>query len=150
MTTFDENSKIWRGPKVPSLYPGNVHLSEISLESLKKTPNRVLHVYDENGAEMTWEELRLKATRIAQTLFKLGIKQGDVIGFNCSNSENICALIHGCILIGAVSNAMDPILDKKDLIHMWSQTKPKFIFCDAEVHGKVVEALKDIKNNAMV
>lgn len=150
MTSFDETTKIWKGPNVCYSYPSNIHISEIILESLKKTPNRLLQIYVETGEQLTCEGLRLKATRVAQNLSKLGIKQGDVVGFSCSNSENICALIHGCIFIGAIVSAMSPVHDKNDLIHIWSQTEPKFIFCDAEVYVKVIEALTNMNNNATV
>lgn len=150
MTLFDETSKIWKGLTVPNSYPEDVHISEIIFKSLTKTPHRVLQIYDENGAQMTCEELRLKATRIAQNLTKLGMKEGDVVGFICSNSENICALLHGCIFLGAILSPMSVLHDKNDLIHMWGQTEPKFVFCDAEVYGKVVETLRDMENNATV
>lgn len=149
MPSFDETTKTWKGLHVPYPYR-DVHISEIILKSLKKTPNRVLQIYDENFVQMTCEELRLKATRVAQNLTKLGIKRGDVVGFNCSNSENICALLNGCVFIGAISNSMALAHDKNDLVHMWRQTEPKCVFCDAEVFEKVVEALSDMGSNATV
>lgn len=150
MSSFDKTTKLWKGPSIPSIYPPNLHISEIILKSLEKTPNRVLQIYYENGAQMTCEELRLKATRVGQNLTKLGIKQGDVIGFNCNNSENLCALLHGCMFIGAIPNPMTPVHDKNDLMHMWNITEPKFVFCDAEVYMKVAEALRDIANRAII
>lgn len=149
MTLIDENSKTWKSVTVSNLYP-DVHLSEIILKSLKRTPNRVLQIFEENGVHMTCDELRLKATRVAQNLTRLGIKRGDVVGFNCSNSENILALLNGCIFIGATFSPMSIVHDKNDLIHMWNQTEPKFIFCDAEVYTKVAEVLCSMKNKATV
>ncbi len=57
MTSFDEISKTWKSRQVPSCYPNDAHISEIILKSLKETPNRILQVYDENGAQLTCDEL---------------------------------------------------------------------------------------------
>lgn len=150
MSAFDATTKIWNGSMKTSAYSTAIHISEYILNNLKKTPNRVLQIYDENGSQMTCEELRLKAVRVGKNLHKLGIKTGDVVGFICTNSENLCALLHGCILIGAIPNPMTLLHDKTDLIHMWRQTEPKFIFCDASAYVTVNETLSCININATV
>lgn len=68
MSSFDETTKVGKGEKLEYPYPTGIHISEIILDSLKKRSNRVLQIYDENGAQLTCEELRLKTTRVAQNL----------------------------------------------------------------------------------
>lgn len=150
MTSFDETTKIWKSRVVPSSFPNDVHISEIILNCLKRTPNRILQIFDENGAQLTCDELRLQAIRIAQNLTKLGIGKGDVVAFNCTNSEHIYALLNGCIFIGALISSMSVMHDENDLRHFWSITEPKFVFCDTEVYVKTVNVLRSMENNATV
>lgn len=150
MEFFDEETKIFKGEKIPPRFPTDLHISELILASLKKTPDRVIQIYEENGAELSCDELRINAIRVSQNLAKLGIKDGDVIGFDCSNSEHICALVTGCVFLGAVANPMALEHSKDDIVHMWSMTEPKFVFCDAEVYGKVTTALDELENDAIV
>lgn len=150
MSRFDKTSRIWRGPDAPYPFPLDLHISEMIFNRLKETPERVVQIYEENCNQMTCEEFRLEATRVAQNLTKLGARDGDVIGFICNNSEKLSVLVNGCVFIGAIPNPMfiDHIND--DLIHMWKQTKPKFVFCDSDVIDKVVEVLKDVDCVAII
>lgn len=150
MCSFNKDTKIFKGEDVPPRFPVELHISEIILSSLRKTPDRVIQIYEENGSELTCDALRSSAIRVAQNLAKLGIKDGDVVGFDCSNSENICALITGCVFLGAVASPMAIEHVKEDIVHMWSMTRPKFVFCDAEVHDKVTEALNELKNDVII
>lgn len=150
MNTFDEVNKIWKGPEVLYPFPLDQHISEMLFNRLKETPDRVLQIYDENSRNLTCERLRLEATRVAQNLINLGIEDGDVIGFVCDNSENLCSVINGCVFIGAIPSPMFSGHGKDELVHIWQQTEPKFVFCDFEVVDKVVEALAAMKNAATI
>lgn len=150
MISFDEKTKILHGEKVPPRFPVELHISELISINLRKTPNRVVQIYEENGSELTCDALRLSAIRIAQNLAKLGIRDGDVIGFVCSNSENLFALVIGCIFLGAVANPIELDHDKDENAAMWGATLPKFVFCDANVYDKVRLVLDELENHASI
>jgi 4-coumarate--CoA ligase len=101
-------------------------------------------------SELTCEELRLTSIRVAQNLTKLGIVADDVIGLICSNSNIVTSLLHGCILIGAPINPLDVSFNKNDIRHLFSQTKPKLVICDAKVYEIVKLALNGLENTAKI
>lgn len=150
MISFDEKTNILHGEKVPPRFPVELHISELISINLRKTPNRVVQIYEENGSELTCDALRLSAIRIAQNLAKLGIRDGDVIGFVCSNSENLFALVIGCIFLGAVANPIELEHGKDENTAMWGATRPKFVFCDADVYDKVRLVLDGLENHASI
>lgn len=150
MGSFDKDIKIWKGPDVQFPFPKSAHISELILNTLKETPDRVVQIYHESDSRMTCDELRMKAIRVGQNLSKQMVNDGDVVGFDCGNSEHLIALVCGCILIGAIPNPMALQHDVADLVHMWKITKPKFVFCDAEVYEKVVEALNQLESDAKI
>ena len=145
---FNPETKVWEGVKIP--YPASIdlHVSELVIDGLKKTPNRIVQMCYDDGFEMTCDELRLKITRIAQNLKKLGIKDEDVVGIVCENSMDLMAYTNGIYQLGAIVGAMSVIHCKDDMVMVFKYSKPKLMICDADVYDTVKQALKELKNSA--
>lgn len=47
--TFDSENKLWVGAKVPYPLPMDIFIGEKVLESLQKTPERVLQIFHDEG-----------------------------------------------------------------------------------------------------
>lgn len=149
MATFDPEAKIWAGPKVPYEFAPDTSIGAELLKNLALTPKRVLHISHDEGMSMTCEETRLASIRVAQNLTKLGFKRGDIFGFICRNGLNLPSTLYGSILIGAPINPLDAGFKKDDIKHMFKQTKPKLVFCDADVFETAKRALNELDNDAM-
>lgn len=132
--------------KLPYEVPMDVHISELVLESLKKTPERIVQVNYDDGSEMTCEELRMKIIRFAQNLKLAGIRENDVVAVICSNSPDLMAFVNGIMQLGAIVNPMFVGHSSDDLINMFKQTKPKLIICDAEIYEKVEEVMTKLQS----
>lgn len=150
MATFDSSTKIWEGPKITHPYSYHTSIGAEVIKKLAETPHRVLDICYDDETSMTCEETRIASIRIAQNLTSLGIKKGDVIGFICSNSTNLPALIYGCLLIGAPINPLDVGFKKDDIKHLFEQTKPRLVFCDSDFYETVQLSLDEMKNDAIV
>lgn len=150
MATFNTETKIWEGPKIPYGYPSDSSIGVELLKKLLETPQRILHVCHDDERSMSCEETRLASIRIAQNLTKLGFKQGNVVGFICRNSSNLAPALYGTILIGAPINPLDAGFKKDDIKHMFAQTSPKLVFCDADVYETAKEALDELENKAVI
>lgn len=149
MATFDSETKIWAGPKVPYEFASDTSIGAELLKNLALTPERVLHISHDEGMSMTCEETRLASIRVAQNLTKLGFKRGDIFGFICRNGLKLPPTLYGSILIGAPINPLDAGFKKDDIKHMFKQTKPKLVFCDADVYETAKSALNELDNDAM-
>ncbi|CRK97985.1 CLUMA_CG011357, isoform A [Clunio marinus] len=150
MATFDSERKIWQGPKIPFKFPTNASIGVEILKKLKETPDRTMIISHDDGITMTCEEARIASIRVAQNLTKLGFKKGDVIGFICRNGIRLPPTIYGALLIGAPINPLDAGFKKDDIKHMFAQTQPKLVFCDADVYETTKQALNELDNNAVV
>ena len=136
--TYDPVQKIWSGRKYTSIYNTEANLGYLILQRLIQSPQHIFQISDDTGIELTNLDIYKRSIKFANFLTKSGLKQGDVVGLNASNSENISSLIFACFLLGIAVNPLAIIMDVDDICYMWSKTKPKIIFCD----GKIVETVK--------
>lgn len=150
MATFNTETKIWQGPKIPYVYPRDSSIGVELLKKLVETPQRILHVCHDDERSMSCEETRIASIRIAQNLTKLGYKQGDVVGFICRNSSYLPPALYGTLLIGAPLNPLDAGFKKDDVKHMFAQTSPKLVFCDSDVYETTKAALDELGNEAVI
>lgn len=147
---FNAETKVWEGVKIPFPVPLDVHISELVINELKKTPKRIVQISYDDGTVQSGEELRVKIIRVAQNLKRLGIKEDEVVGVVCENSVDLMAFVNGIVQLGAIVNPMSVEHSKEDLANMFGQTKPKLVFCDFTVHSKVQDALHDVNNDAAI
>lgn len=150
MATFNSETMIWEGPKVEYDFAPDTSIGAELLKRLAETPDRVLHICHDDGVSTTCEETRIASIRVAQNLKKLGFKQGDVFGFICRNGSKLPAVIYGSICLGAPINPLDVASKKDGISHMFKQTKPKLVFCDADVYETVKLALGELENDATI
>lgn len=52
--------------------------------------------------------------------------------------------------MGCPINALDTSFAKNEIKHLLSITKPSLVFCDVDVHNKLVECLRDLGNVANI
>lgn len=128
---FNAHDRVWKGPKLGSIYNSNVSLGYLILKVLEKTPELITQVSADNGEAFTCREMRLRTIKIAQFLQEKGYEQGDVVGIVAANSENVAPLMFACWTLGLTINPLDPAMTEKQVIHMFSKTKPRVIFVDA-------------------
>lgn len=150
MAKFNSDTKIWEGPKVEYNFAPDTSVGSELLKKLAATPDRILHISHDDGISMTCEETRIASIRVAQNLTTLGFKRGDVFGFICGNDSKLPATIYGSIFIGAPINPLDVAFKKDDIKHMFGQTKPKLVFCDADVFKTVKLAMSELENDATI
>ena len=135
---FDSKAKVWSGPKRDVIYNSNMSVGALILDVLQKTPEMVGQVSADNGIELTCHELRLRTMKMASHLMSSGLKQGDVVGLIAANTENLAPVVFACLALGLPFNTLATVMIESDIVHMYSRTKPKIIFCD----GNIVEIVK--------
>jgi 4-coumarate--CoA ligase len=140
--SYDEKLKVWSGPRKDPIHNTNVGLGYLILEVLKKTPEMVTQVSADTNVELTCHEMRQRTLKIASHLIRCGLKQGDVVGVMATNSENLAPVVFACLALGLPLNFLAPVMVETDIVQMYSNTKPKLIFCDANILTTVQNAVE--------
>jgi 4-coumarate--CoA ligase len=145
-TTFNKETKVWSGPKVHPIYNSDQNLGQLIVKVLELTPDAVTQISADTGVSVTCGEMRDRILKIAAHLSGLGLKQGDVIGIVAANTENLAPLVFACFLMGYPVNPLATIMVESDIVHMYSKTKPKVIFCDGNNVNIVQNAVDKLKS----
>lgn len=145
---YDNENKVWK-PKSSSksngLFNGENGLGFIILELFRNTPERITQVCADNGVEMTCYEMRVRTIKITSHLIKCGYEQNDVVGIIASNSENLAPVVFACLTLGMPINTLAPVMLESDILQMYSKTRPKVVFCDADIIETLKSAMEKIK-----
>ncbi|CAG9811411.1 unnamed protein product [Chironomus riparius] len=142
--TYDPVKKVWSGRKFTPIYNTEANLGYLILQRLIQSPQNVFQVSDDSGIKLTNLDIYKRSIKFLNFLSKSGLKQGDVLGLNASNSEHLAPIIFSCFVLGVAVNPLAVVMDIDDICSMWSKTRPKIIFCD----GKIVKKVK-IANEKM-
>lgn len=90
---------------------------------------------------MTFDEVRLKATRAAQNLQQRGLERHEFIGIIASNIDDLLPIFLASIGMGCPHLPLRPMLTTAEMARILKITKPAVIFCDINTHEKLREAL---------
>ncbi|XP_055693805.1 luciferin 4-monooxygenase-like [Lutzomyia longipalpis] len=146
-TKYFAEEKIWRGPAKPAwLFNDKVNLGRIVLGVLKRDPEKVIQISDDNGVRMTNLETAENAEKIACGLRRRGCERGDVVGFVARNGHNLAPALLGCFFLEAPTNAMDVFQNEDELYSIFKITKPKFIFCDNDMVSMIEKIAEKLPN----
>ncbi|XP_059616542.1 luciferin 4-monooxygenase-like [Phlebotomus argentipes] len=149
-TEFDEKSKIWKGGCIPRMFDPKISVGKAALFILNQNPDFVAQINDNSGIQKTNREIHDCVVNIAVNLRKLGCSKGDVVGFISRNNEFIGPAVLAAFLLAAPVNSLDTMFSKDEIIHMYSITQPKFIFCESDKVPVLTEALKVLQCNAKI
>ncbi|KAG5679844.1 hypothetical protein PVAND_009381 [Polypedilum vanderplanki] len=146
MTTYDAESKIWKGVSIP-FDENSENLGEIILKILSETPERVLQIDSETDEQFTCQDLKLSSIRVAQNLERIGVEVDDIVGIISKQSHFATSIIIGCIIHGAILNPLDETLNENDIANIFNLTKPKIIITEPSFIPKLQNALKSATFN---
>lgn len=83
-------------------------------------------------------------------MLERGYKAKQVFTIVARNSENLAPVVFAAFCIGCPINVLDTSFGKNEIKHMLGITKPSLVFCDADVHDKMKECLKELDNDAKI
>ena len=115
------------------------------------TPISFLHrtadIYGQHKAviyenrEYSWSESRERCVRIASSLAKLGIKQGDTVSVLAFNTPEMFESHFSIPMTGAVLNTINVRLDAGTIAHIFDDSNAKILIVDRELFEVASEAL---------
>lgn len=107
-------------------------------------------ISDNNGIQMTFDEIQLKTIRAAQNLQARGFQPQQVFLMFAGNFHHIAPVTIATFAIGCPMCCLDPLFEKEDVIRMLEISKPVLMFCDVKLYDLLEECAKLVGNDAHV
>ncbi|MFX1499831.1 MAG: AMP-binding protein [Promethearchaeota archaeon] len=105
-------------PKTVKYEPIPVH--ECIKLSASKYPNNVCVYYKPTDKKYTYREMIYISDKIANALYKEGIKKGDAVGIMTANCPEFLFCCVGIMATGAAAVPINPLLKEEDVVHIIS------------------------------
>ncbi|CAD7089737.1 unnamed protein product [Hermetia illucens] len=150
-SSFDIEKKIWSGRKVKQLFNPKLTIGEAIRSILLRNPKKIGQVCVDSGVRLSNGEILLRACKIGYYLMeRWNLQNKDVVGLIARNTENLAPLVFGLLFCGVSVNTLDTSFSEDEIINIFKYTKPKLIFCDADVYMKVKNSLETLGNTAEI
>lgn len=107
-------------------------------------------INDNNGMQMTFEEIRTKTIRAAQNLQNRGYKQKQTFSLLSRNGHDVAPIVFASLAMGCPLNCLDASFTKTELVHMLKTTVPTVVFCQQICYELLVECLNEVSNSAKI
>ncbi|MGB8001902.1 MAG: o-succinylbenzoate--CoA ligase [Anaerobacillus sp.] len=112
------------------------------------TPERVAII--ENGEQVTFKELQVRAVEMANALKDEGIGKGDHVGFFMLNGLEAAVCLHALMYVGAVIVPMNHRLTVPELSFQVEDAELSFVISDADLEEKALESFNQTTMKLLV
>lgn len=131
MDIFNEDNVLSGTPIDEDFAAGIASLGEFYLQRLAAQNDHVSLINGVTGAELSSENIRLGAVRVAQCLRAAGLTDADTVAICSENRNDTAFIMFGTVLIGGVLVPMNPTYTARELSHALHLAGPKVIFATA-------------------
>lgn len=109
-THYDPSSRTWSGHPRQPIYNPNVNIATVLFKSLQHNPQHIGQINANNGRQLTNDEIRLNAIRLAMNLQRghLGVQRNDVIAVVSKNHELLSAVVLAAFALATPINTLEP------------------------------------------
>ncbi|KAL5277622.1 hypothetical protein ACFFRR_002697 [Megaselia abdita] len=150
-TEYDPERKIWSGPNLKhKLFHPDVSIGQVLYDRIRINPKNVLQISDSEGITFTNEQALSMSVKVALSLLDLKLKQSDFIGIMATNTSYLMPLCYGSFFASIPFHPLDVCFDKEMVLHCWSKSRPKILFCDASVYDLVKEVVEELQLNSPI
>jgi len=108
-------------------------------------PNHIAIQYED--LTRTWQEVHTRCLKLASTLFKEGVKPGDVVSVIAPNIPELFELHYAVPMVGATLNAINTRLEAETVAYILNHGAATVLFVDRESTATVKAALKELKKH---
>jgi long-chain acyl-CoA synthetase len=149
MTKWQVNErKAWFHKWWPKGVPFNVDFKEISLGEFfetqrQKYPNEYIMRFLETW--MTYEEAGKLIDVMATALYKLGIREGDVIAILLPNCFQYVIVFYACVKLGAIATGINPTYKPLEVLHHLDVTDAKVLIVLDALYEELVAPIIEKK-----
>jgi long-chain acyl-CoA synthetase len=130
------------------------NLQEILANTVKEVPDRIFLKEGEgdNLRTLTYKEFQEKTYKCANMLATLGVKKGDFVGVQMTNSIEFVLIMYGCYHIGAISTPLISLWKAREVDEAINRAKIETIIIKSSIKSSVKKASKNslIKNIILI
>lgn len=90
------------------------------------------------GARISYLTLKTDVDRLANALYSLGVKKGDVVALYLLNSPQYIVAFLGAIKAGAIVTPISPVYVSREVKHQIEDSEAKIVICQ-DILYKIVE-----------
>lgn len=149
-TLFNDETKIWSGRKLKTVYNPDASLGQILHRTLQVNPNNIIQINHTENVSLTSNNVFQLSTRIALSLIEKNVTQSDVVGIIATNTFIVMPLCFGCLFVGVPIHPLDVHFNKESIVHSWRKTKPKIIFAEGNMYNIVKAAVEELQLDSSI
>ncbi|XP_001361980.2 luciferin 4-monooxygenase [Drosophila pseudoobscura] len=142
-TFYDKETKIWSGAPRSALYDYNCSIGQVAHNTLKCWPTNVLQITADDDTVLTNADVLSLATRIALYFKAEGLTHEDRVGIIGKGSTYVMPVATACFFNTTPFHAVNSSREPQVVARLYSVTKPKIMFCDAEDYETIKEITKE-------
>ncbi|KAE8099657.1 hypothetical protein FH972_017619 [Carpinus fangiana] len=139
--SFNPKTQTYSSPRPPIHLPANPNLSLTSFlfQSTSSFPHTVALIDEDTGETLTFHQLQLHVSKLAQSLLQLSIDKHDVVLIVAPNSIHLPVCFLAVVALGAVVSTCNPSYTISQLSKQVADCNPKLVITVPELWHKIEE-----------
>lgn len=109
-----------------------------------------MQINEDTGVQLTFNDVRLRATRAAQNLQNRGYKSRELFCFLAENTDDLLPIYLASIGLACITVPLHSMLTKNEIVPILMKIQPIVIFCDTTSWEQLNAALTEIQSNPKV
>lgn len=111
-------------------YPEEALVHELFELQVRRTGQKVALFDSTAGVELTWDQVNVRANRLAHYLLDQGVQNQDVVGISCGRSADMIVAILAILKAGSAWLPLDPEYPDARLQYMLEDANPGIVLVD--------------------
>ena len=124
----------------PAVQIPDLPLAEFVLERAPGRGTRPALIDAVSGRTITYADLPRVVTRVAASLARLGLRQGDVCAIFSQNTPDYAVAVLALARLGAIVTTASPLNTTGDLVKQFTDSRPRFLFTSPAVRDTALAA----------
>ncbi|MEH1791670.1 non-ribosomal peptide synthetase [Nostoc sp.] len=122
-------------------YPVDRTINKLFENQVSQTPNKIAVVHQ--STKLTYQEINIKANRIARLLRKIGVSKGEFVGIFKARDINFLVAILAIYKAGGAYIPIDSTYPPNRIKYMLSNSEVKFILTDCSLLNSLSDLVED-------
>ncbi|EEF42901.1 probable CoA ligase CCL10 isoform X2 [Ricinus communis] len=137
--SYNPNTKTYISPRPPIHLPTdpNLSLTSFLFNSTLSVPHSTALIDSDSNETLTFHDLRIRVSKLAQALLNLNIAKNDVVLILSPNSIHFPVIFLAIVSIGAIASTCNPSYTISELSKQVTDCNPKLIITVPQLITKV-------------